>query len=95
MFDGLTSVRDKPPVNSNLTQHRRPIAPRWHVIPPPARTPAVIGLVLQARAGDAAGTLLIDSSMIDLLRVKSGELQIFTKTRLAPGRRLSLAHLEA
>ena len=52
-----------------------------------------MGSFCRARAGGAAGTLLIDSWMIDLLRVKSGELEIVAKTRLTPGRRLSLAIL--
>ena len=45
----------------------------------PTRTPAVIGLAPQARAGDAAGTLLIDSWMINLLRVKPGELETYAQ----------------
>ncbi len=42
---------------------------------------------------DIVGTILIDSQMIDLLRVKSGELQIVTKTRLTPAGRRGLAIL--
>lgn len=36
---------------------------------------------------------LIDGWMINLLRVNFGELETVTKTRLAPGRRLSVAVL--
>jgi hypothetical protein len=57
----------------------------------PTREAAVIGLVLQARAGDVSSTLLIDGQVVDLPRVKSGDSRVLTKFRLPPGRRRSLA----
>lgn len=89
-----SSSRQATTLYSKHAKLRRVIAPRWHVIPhPPLGRRSGDRLVPQARAGDVAGTLLIDSWMITLLRVKSGGLEAVTKTRLAPGRRLSLAIL--
>lgn len=56
----------------------------------PTPEPAVAGLVLQARAGEAGGTMLIDGRMIDVPRVRSGASQLLSKIPLAPGERRTL-----
>jgi hypothetical protein len=53
----------------------------------PSALSTILGLVMQAVAGDASGTILVDDRVIDIPRVRSGERRLVTTVRLAPGER--------
>lgn len=53
----------------------------------PSPLSTILGLVMQAVAGDASGTFLVDDRMIDIPRVRSGERRLVTTIHLNAGER--------
>ncbi len=57
----------------------------------PSPFSTILGLVMQAVAGEAGGMFLVDDRVIDVPRVRSGERRLVTTVHLAPGEHRTLA----
>lgn len=56
----------------------------------PSPLSTILGIVMQAVAGEAGGMFLVDDRVIDVPRVRSGERRLVTTVHLAPGERRTL-----
>jgi len=56
----------------------------------PSPLSTILGIMMQAVAGEAGGMFLVDDRVIDVPRVRSGERRLVTTLHLAPGERRTL-----